>query len=307
MSQPHEHEHFSSMGSRPLIITLGIVLVVMLAEFVGGILSNSLALVGDAGHMLVDGLALGLSLFAINLARRPSTLARTFGYHRVEIMAALANGSILVAVSALIFFGAYQRFRDPSDVKTPLMLAIAVVGLVANLIGIWLLRKGSHSSLNIRGAFWHVLGDTVSSVGVIAAGVIIRLTGWVAADPIVAMVIGVVILWGAIRLVRDSVDILMEAVPKHIDVEAVVGVVKGLPGVEEIHDVHIWTITSGIIALSAHVMIQDQMVSLSTDVRDSVNRMLADRFGITHTTLQLESARCESCPVGVVCQIARPD
>jgi cobalt-zinc-cadmium efflux system protein len=279
----------------------------MVAEFVGGILANSLALVGDAGHMLVDGLALGLSLFAIGLARRPSTLARTFGYHRVEIMAALANGSILVGVSALIFFGAVQRFREPPDVKTPLMLVIAVVGLVANLIGIWLLRKGRHASLNIKGAFWHVLGDTVSSVGVIAAGVIIRLTGWTAADPIMAMVIGVVILWGAIRLVRDSVDVLMEAVPKHISAETVVAALKELPGVEEIHDVHIWTITSGIIALSAHLMIQDQMVSLSTDVRDGVNRVLADRFGITHTTLQLENSRCESCPVGVVCQIARPD
>jgi cobalt-zinc-cadmium efflux system protein len=307
MTQTHEHEHVSSIGSRPLIITLAIVIAVMLAEFIGGILSNSLALVGDAGHMLVDGLALGLSLFAIYLARRPSTLARTFGYHRVEIMAALANGSILVGVSALIFFGAYQRFREPSDVETPLMLATAAVGLVANLIGIWLLRKGSHASLNIRGAFWHVLGDTVSSVGVIAAGLIIRFTGWVAADPLVAMVIGVVILWGAIRLVRDSVDILMEAVPKHISAETVVAVLKELPGVEEIHDVHIWTITSGIVALSAHLMIQDQMVSLSTDVRDSVNRVLAERFGITHTTLQLESSRCESCPVGVVCQIARPE
>jgi cobalt-zinc-cadmium efflux system protein len=307
MTQTHEHERVSSIGSRPLIITLAIVIVVMLAEFIGGIVSNSLALVGDAGHMLVDGLALGLSLFAIYLARRPSTLARTFGYHRVEIMAALANGSILVGVSALIFFGAYQRFREPSEVETPLMLATAAVGLVANLIGIWLLRKGSHASLNIRGAFWHVLGDTVSSVGVIAAGLIIRFTGWVAADPLVAMVIGVVILWGAIRLVRDSVDILMEAVPRHISAETVVVVLKELPGVEEIHDVHIWTITSGIVALSAHLMIQDQMVSLSTDVRDSVNRVLAERFGITHTTLQLESSRCESCPVGVVCQIARPE
>jgi len=307
MTQAHEHEHVSSMGSRPLVITLAIVLAVMVAEFVGGILSNSLALMGDAGHMLVDGLALGLSLFAINLSKRPSTLARTFGYHRVEIMAALANGSILLLVSVFIFFNSYQRFRAPPNIDTPLMLTIAVVGLVANLIGIWLLRKGSHGSLNVRGAFWHVLGDTVSSVGVIVAGVIIRFTGWAAADPVVAVVIGVVILWGAIRLVRDSVDVLMEAVPRHISAETVVAVLKELPGVEEIHDVHIWTITSGIIALSAHLMIQDQMVSLSTDVRDSVNRVLAERFGITHTTLQLESSRCESCPVGVVCQIARPD
>ena len=306
MSHPHEHEHVPSSG-RALIITLIITVLLMLAEFVGGLLSGSLALVGDAGHMLVDALALGLSFFAMTLARRPSTLSRTFGYHRIEIMAALANGSVLVLVSAYIFYEAVNRFRSPPEVETPLMITVAVVGLIANLIGIALLRRGSKTNLNLKGAFWHILGDTISSVGVIVAGVIIALTGWTQADPVVAVVIGIIILWGAVRLVRDSVDILMETVPKDISAETVVKVIKAIPGVEEIHDIHIWTITSGIIALSAHLMIQDQMVSLSTDVRDSVNQVLAERFGITHTTLQLESSRCESCPVGVVCQIARPD
>jgi len=306
VSHPHEHEHVPSSG-RALIITLIITVLLMLAEFVGGLLSGSLALVGDAGHMLVDALALGLSFFAMTLARRPSTLSRTFGYHRIEIMAALANGSVLVLVSAYIFYEAVNRFRSPPEVETPLMITVAVVGLIANLIGIALLRRGSKTNLNLKGAFWHILGDTISSVGVIVAGVIIALTGWTQADPVVAVVIGIIILWGAVRLVRDSVDILMETVPKDISAETVVKVIKAIPGVEEIHDIHIWTITSGIIALSAHLMIQDQMVSLSTDVRDSVNQVLAERFGITHTTLQLESSRCESCPVGVVCQIARPD
>jgi cobalt-zinc-cadmium efflux system protein len=301
----HPHEHHTEMGNRPLIITMGIIIVIMLIEIIGGLLSNSLALLGDAGHMLVDALAIGLSLFAFNLARRPSTMTRTFGYHRVEIMAALANGSVLVLVSAFIFYEAAQRFSQPPEVKTPLMLVVAVIGLIANIAGIMLLRQGSHSSLNIRGAFWHILGDTISSVGVIAAGVIIAITGWSIADPIVAIVIGIVILWGALRLVRDSVDILMESVPKNISVEKVVEDIKKVPGVREIHDIHVWTITSGIVALSAHLMIEDQMVSLSTDVRDSVNRMLAERYAITHTTLQLECDRCESCPVGVVCQIAR--
>ena len=306
MTHPHEHEH-APTGGRALVITLIITLVLMVAELVGGLISGSLALVGDAGHMLVDVLALGLSLFAMNLARRPSTLSRTFGYHRVEIMAALANGSVLVLVSAFIFFEAANRFRSPPEVETPLMLTIAVIGLIANLAGIALLRRGSETSLNLKGAFWHVLGDTISSVGVIIAGTIIAVTGWTPADPVVAVVIGIIILWGAVRLVRDSVDILMESVPKNINAETVVDVIKKIPGVEEIHDIHIWTITSGIVALSAHLMIQDQMVSVSTDVRDSVNHVLADRFGITHTTLQLECSRCESCPVGVVCQIARPD
>jgi cobalt-zinc-cadmium efflux system protein len=303
----HPHEHHTEMGNRPLIITMGIIIVIMIIEIIGGLLSNSLALLGDAGHMLVDALAIGLSLFAFNLARRPSTLTRTFGYHRVEIMAALANGSVLVLVSAFIFYEAAQRFSQPPEVKTPLMLVVAVIGLIANIAGIMLLRQGSHSSLNIRGAFWHILGDTISSVGVIAAGVVIAITGWRIADPIVAIVIGIVILWGALRLVRDSVDILMESVPKNISVEKVVEDIKKVPGVREIHDIHVWTITSGIVALSSHLMIEDQMVSLSTDVRDSVNRMLAERYAITHTTLQLECDRCESCPVGVVCQIARPN
>jgi cobalt-zinc-cadmium efflux system protein len=309
MSEPHshEHEHYSSASRGALITTLGIVFVLMIAEIVGGLLSNSLALVSDAFHMLVDALALGLSLFALNLARRPSTLTRTFGYHRVEIMAALANGSILVLVSAFIFYEAIQRFQQPPEVRTPLMLGIAVLGLVGNLAGIALLSRGSKTSLNIKGAFWHVLGDTISSVGVIAAAIIIMLTGWTAADPIMAIVISVIVLWGAVRLVRDSVDILMEAVPKHIKVETVVDKMRGIPGVQEIHDIHIWTITSGIIALSAHLMIEDQMVSISNDIRDSVNHMLGEDFGITHTTLQLECSRCQACPVGVVCQIGRAD
>jgi cobalt-zinc-cadmium efflux system protein len=307
MSHPHEHEHHLPGETRPLVITLGITIAFMLAEFIGGILSNSLALLGDAGHMLVDVLALALSLFAASLARRPSTLNRTFGYHRVEIMAALANGSVLVLVSAFIFYEAVQRFNSPPDVEAPLMLIVAVAGLFSNLAGIFLLRKGAKTSLNLKGAFWHMLGDMISSVGVIAAGIVIALTRWTQADAVVAMAIGVVILWGAIRLVKDSTDILMEAVPRNINAAAVVKELEQVPGVEELHDIHIWTITSGIVALSAHLMIQDQMVSLSTAVRDDVNRVLAEKFGITHTTLQLECSRCEACPSGVVCQISRPD
>ena len=306
-NHPHEQEHYAGMGPRPLIITISIVIGVMIAEIVGGLLSHSLALVSDAGHMLVDALALGISIFALYLARRPSSLTRTYGYHRVEIMAALANGTVLILVAVYVFFRAYQRFQDPASIDAPLMLIVAAIGLLANIAGIMLLRKGSQTSLNVRGAFWHVISDTISSVGVIVAGIIIATTGWPYADPLVAMVIGVIILVGALRLVRDFVDILMEAVPRHIQIEDVVQQIKLVPGVGELHDIHVWTITSGIVALSAHVMIEDQMISLSTEVRDNVNRMLADRYGISHTTLQLESSRCESCPVGVVCQIVRPD
>ncbi len=298
MSAPAGHTH--DAAGCPLKITLGLVLVIMVAEVIGGIFSNSLALISDAGHMLTDALALGLSLFAMNLARRPATPTRTYGYYRAEIMAALANGIVLVLVTIYIFYGAYQRFTALPEVKTPLMLGVAAVGLVANIVGMLLLRRGSRHSINIRAAFWHVIGDTVSSVGVIIAGIIIYFTGWYIADPILAVVIGVVILWGAVRIVRDSVDILLESAPKHIEVEKVIAAVKGIPGVEDLHEVHVWTLTSGVYALSAHLSVTDRMVSQSAAILTKVNERLERDFRITHTTLQLE---CESCPTGLVCNL----
>jgi cobalt-zinc-cadmium efflux system protein len=289
---------------RRLKVTLAIILSVMVAEILGGIYSGSLALLGDAGHMLVDALALGLSLFAMRVARRPATPTKTFGYHRFEILAALANGTILVLVSAYIFYEAYQRFLEPSPVKTPLMLVIATIGLFANLGGVILLRRASRRSLNVKAAFWHITGDTMSSVGVIIAGIVISLTGWYVADAIVAVVIGAIILWGAVRIVRESSDILLEAVPKHIEVAEVIDSIRDTPGVNEVHDIHIWAITSNIYALSAHLVIDDQVVSKSIDIVRGVRQELARRFNISHTTLQLE---CESCPAGIVCEIDRHD
>jgi cobalt-zinc-cadmium efflux system protein len=254
--------------------------------------------------MLVDALAILLSLFAITIARRPATSTKTFGYHRVEILAALANGTILVLVSAYIFYEAYQRFLAPPAVKTPLMLIIAVIGLCANLGGVMLLNKASHQSLNVKAAFWHIIGDTISSMGVIIAGVIILLTGWYVADTIAAIVIGIIVLWGAGKIVREAVDILLEAVPKHIEMAEVLDIIKSVSGVNEIHDIHIWTITSNIYALSAHLVIDDQMVSKSIEIVREVRHELAQHFNISHTTLQLE---CESCPSGLVCEIGRHD
>jgi cobalt-zinc-cadmium efflux system protein len=296
----HEEAHLDSVAGRPLKITLVLVLVIMVAEVIGGILSNSLALLSDAGHMLTDALALGLSLFAMNLARRPATSTRTYGYHRAEIMAALANGTVLILVSVYIFYEAYQRFFASPAVKSPLMLVVAGIGLVANLIGMFLLRRGSRGSINVRAAFWHIIGDTMSSVGVIIAGAIIFFTGWYLADPILAVVIGIIILWGAVRIVRESVDILLESVPGHVEIEKVTAAVKAVPGVADLHDVHVWTITSGIYALSAHLSIPDQTVSQSCDIVTKVNQVLAGNFNITHTTLQLE---CQSCPTGLVCNL----
>ncbi len=306
----HEHtevNHRHTSGSRGLTIALLVVVVVMVVEIAGGILSNSLALLGDAGHMLVDALALGLSLVALNLARKPATATRTYGLHRAEIMAALANGVILVLVAAFIFYESYQRISNPPEVRTPIMLGVAVVGLVANLIAISLLHRSRHSNLNVKAAFWHVFGDTISSVGVIIGGIIIAITGWKIVDPIIAIVIGVIILWGAVNLVRESVDILLETVPRHIPLEKVTEVIQSVEGVKELHDVHVWTITSGIYALSTHILIQDQMLSRTAEIIATINRELEQKFNITHTTFQLECEKCATCSESLVCQMQRPE
>ena len=302
-----ETNHHNDDSSRGLQFALIIVAVVMAIEIFGGILSHSLALLGDAGHMLVDALALALSLIALNLAKKPATITRTYGFHRSEILAALANGVTLVLVAVYIFYEAYQRFRAPPTVQTTIMLAVAVTGLAANLVTMRLLHRARHSNLNVRAAFFHVLGDTLSSVGVIAGGIIIAVTGWKIVDPIIAIMIGIIILWGAVGLVRESVDILLETVPKHISLEKVTEVIKGVKGVVELHDLHIWTITSGIYALSTHILIQDQMLSRAGEITTAINRELAQKFNITHTTFQLENEKCENCAEGLVCQIHRPE
>lgn len=297
----NDHEHLSALSSRALKISLSIVVVIMIVEITGGLLSNSLALVGDAGHMLVDALALGLSLLAINIARRPATVTKTYGFHRAEIIAALVNGTTLILLSAFIFYKAYQRFKEPLEIHTPLMLTVAAIGLVANFIGIILLRRGGRFSLNIKAAYWHIIGDTISSLGVIAAAIVIMITGWTYADPIIAIVIGCIILWGAVQVAKESVDILLEAVPKQITVDKVSKTLKEVAEVEEVHDIHVWTITSGIYALSTHLVVKDLMVSQSTDIIENINRTLLEKFNITHTTIQLE---CRSCPTNNICAIS---
>ncbi|MFH0846540.1 MAG: cation diffusion facilitator family transporter [Chloroflexota bacterium] len=305
MEKEHRIEsHTDTINSyRRLKIAFVITFSFMVAEALGGILSDSLSLLGDAGHMLVDAFALALSLFAMNIAHRPATAQRTFGYRRIEILAALTNGTILIVVAGFIFFEAYQRFFNPPEIKPPLMLLVATAGLAANITGMILLGRASHGSLNIKAALWHVTGDTISSVGVIIAGIIILFTGWYVADTIAALVIGSIILGGAVRIVSESTDILLESVPRHIETARVIEAIKSIPGVNEVHDVHIWTITSNIYALSAHLMIDDQMVSRSVAILSQVREELARRFSISHTTLQLE---CETCPSGTACEIEPP-
>jgi cobalt-zinc-cadmium efflux system protein len=302
MTDTHNHINADQKNNkRRLLVALCIVVIFMIVEIAGGVISNSLALVGDAVHMLVDALALGLAFFAITISARPANMEKTFGYYRVEIMTALVNGVILAVVSIFIFYEAYQRIFSPPDIQAPIMLLISVIGLLANLVSMFFLNGAGKGSLNIRAALWHVIGDTISSLGVIAAALIIFFSGWKYADSIIAIIIGCIILWGAVRLVKESVDILLEAVPEHIDTVGLIEAVKQVPGVQDVHDLHIWSITSGINSMSAHIVLQDQMVSNSEPIIKEIGKQLENKFSITHSTLQIE---CTSCPDGLVCGIA---
>jgi cobalt-zinc-cadmium efflux system protein len=294
----------SGRGKKGLLITLGITTVILVAEVIGGLVSNSLALLSDAAHMLVDLLALGLAFFAISISGRPATAQKTYGYRRVEIMVALINGTILILLTLFIFYEAYQRLVSPPEIEAPVMLGVAFIGLIGNVIGIFMLREVSKGSLNIKAAFWHIIGDTISSVGVIVAAGIILFTGWRSADSIISILIGCIILWGSIGLVRESIDVLMESVPRNINVDEVTRNIKNVPGVTDVHDIHVWTITSGVYSMSAHIQIKDRTVSQSEALVKEVNDAMVDKFNISHTTLQLE---CSSCPTDLVCSLSQTD
>jgi cobalt-zinc-cadmium efflux system protein len=297
----HEHTHGlrqqSGGGKTDLLIALSITLLMMIAEVIGGLLSNSLALLSDAGHMLTDNFALLLSFFAMKFATMPATEKRTFGFYRLEILAALINGIILVVISLYIVYQAYLRMINPQPVEAMLMLIVAVIGLAANIIGAVVLMKHSHSNLNIRGAYLHIVGDALSSVGVVVGGVIILYTGWYMIDPILSILISFVIIYGAWALVKESVSILLESVPSHIDIETVATAISKVRGVREAYHIHVWTITSGVHAMSAHVLIDDQLVSRSRDLIDDIKTLLAEKFKILHSTIQLECERCDMNPV----------
>ena len=304
MKQDHIHQidqaRSASSHQRNLLIALFITGIILVAELIGGLLSNSLALLSDAGHMFMDVLALLLSFFALRFATRPATEKKTFGFYRLEILAALINGTVLLALSLFIFYEAYQRLIEPQEVKGLLMLSIAAIGLGANIVSALVLRGGSRESLNVKGAFLHVIGDLLSSIGVILGGAIILFTGWKRVDSIISFVIGGIILIGAYRLVMESVNILLESTPKDVGLNEVIDGVKAIEGVRDLHHVHIWTITSGIYALSAHVLIEDQMTSRSSQILEDINRFLKDRFNIDHTTIQFE---CEACQTDFVCRL----
>ncbi|AKU90484.1 cation diffusion facilitator family transporter [Vulgatibacter incomptus] len=277
---------------RSLLATLILVTVIMVLEWVGGWLTGSLALRADAGHMLTDSVAIVLSLLAISFASRPADRKRSFGFYRMEILAALANGVALVVLAAWIIYEAVDRFRSPEPIDAVPMIAIAAIGLVANIVALFMLHR-KNGSLNIRGAYLHVVGDTLSSVGVIVAALIILLTGWTPIDPILSIGIALVIVWSGLRLVREAVDVLLEAVPAHLDLAEVLHEMERADGVARVHDLHIWTISSGMHSLSAHVVVEGCDMGRNEEILRSLRSLLAEKFDLDHVTLQLETpAHC---------------
>jgi cobalt-zinc-cadmium efflux system protein len=283
----HDHKLSSAAAQRGrLVAVFAITLAVLVVELVGAALSGSLALFADAGHVLADGAGIGLALLAIRFAARPATPQRTFGYYRLEILAAVVNAVLLFGVAGFVLVEAWRRLAEPPEVASGLMLAVAAVGLVANAVSLWLLRDGQQRSLNLRGAYLEVWGDLLGSVAVLAAAAVIAVTGFRAADPIASALIGVLILPRTWRLLREAVDVLLEAAPKGVDLAEVRRHLVETPGVTDVHDLHAWTITSGLPVLSVHVVLERD--ADAGKVLDGLGACLAGHFDIEHSTFQLE-------------------
>lgn len=276
-------------AERRLWLTISVAVGIAVMELVGGLIAHSLSLISDSGHVFTDILAIGLSIFSIRLARRPHSARWSYGYHRAEIFAALANGSALIGVALLILYTAYLRFLQPVQIQGPLVLLLASIGLVGNLVMALVLFHGKdRMSLNVRGALLHVMGDALSSVGVIIGGLVVIFSGYLLADSIVAAFIGILIIGSAYSLVRDSVNILGEATPRHLELEKIARTVEQVKGVRGIHDLHVWTISSGLYALSGHLIVDTDNLEEGAAIIREVSRKLRETFGIEHVTLQLE-------------------
>jgi cobalt-zinc-cadmium efflux system protein len=289
MAHDHSQHRESRAGGRNLVLALVITATLFVIELAAGFYTNSLALIADAGHMLTDVAALALSLGALKIAGRQPTHRKTYGYMRVEILAALANGVFLVLVALYIFYEAYARLRVPEAVRGLPMLVVAAVGLAANLVTAGLLYRSQRENLNIRGAFLHVAGDTLGSVGAIVAGIAVVAWRWYLADPLVSIVVAILVLYSSWQLVRESVDVLLEGTPAHLEIAAILADLGSVRGVVSVHDLHVWSITSGMPALSCHVVVRrDEDAS---DVLASLSRLMRERHKIEHTTIQIEAER----------------
>ena len=289
----HAHHHPTNATGRRLALSIAITLTFVIAETLAGYFSHSLALVSDAGHNFADALALFFAWYGVWIARKPSSERHTFGYHRVGILAALINAVSLVVIALLIFREGAGRLGNPQTVHGRPMIIVASIAIVMNTaISLWL-RSGARHDLNIRSAYMHMVGDAISAVGVVLAGIVIAVTGMSFADSIISILIGVLILWSSWGILQESVNVLLESIPKGMDMNEVQQVIVEVPGVLAVHDLHVWTIGSGIIACSCHIIVGEQSISRGQDVLRVVNRELETRFGISHSTIQVEVEGCD--------------
>lgn len=280
----HDHDH-SSKDDLKLAIMLSSSILVL--EVIGGILTNSLALLSDAAHVFSDVFALSLSWFAIKLSERPASTSRTFGFHRSEVLAALANGVLLIVISLFIFKEAYERITMPAEIKGTEMLIVAVIGLLVNLFVVFKLRGHASHDINVKSAFYHAMGDMIASVGVVIGATIIIFTGETRVDPLISAFIGIIILLGSLRIIFESQHILMEGTPRGLDIEEVKKAIKDLAGVYDIHDLHIWTICTHMTAASAHILLDDMTLAHVEEISEDVKTKLAE-YGVNHATIQCE-------------------
>jgi cobalt-zinc-cadmium efflux system protein len=290
----------SVSAEKRLAVTFLVTVLILACEVIGGYISNSLALLSDAGHMVTDALAIALGLVAARISKRPSDQNSTFGYQRVGLLAALINGLSLLVIAVLIFYESYERLVSPPTIHIPVMLGIAVLGLAGNLIMAYILGR-SHEDLNLKSVWLHVLGDTLSSVGVIISGIIIYFTGWAYADPIASILIGGIIIWGGVRLVRETVSIFLNLTPKGFNVEMLVKKITDMHDVLAVHDVHLWPVAHNHVAFSAHVLVDDKSLMEVETTKKNIEEMLREA-GVDHSTLQIECS-CVDCDNNLYCQL----
>ena len=304
-SHSHSHTHLGDVAKQTtsrLAISLVLTLAFVFIEVIAGVIGNSLALLTDAAHNLTDVIALGLSWYAIRLTSQPANGRKTFGYHRAGILVALLNSTTLVVISLGIFYEAYRRFMNPPEVESGILITVGVIAVVINLVTALLVRKGSESDLNIRATFIHLMGDVLSTIGAVIAGVIIYFTNANWLDPFVSVLIGFLILYNAWGILRDAVDILLEATPRDVDANKLVHDVMQIKGVLGVHDLHVWSLTQSLRTMSAHILTDDLSISEGGDIQRQVNEIIYHRYNIAHATLQLECVDC--LPDSLYCDLS---
>lgn len=293
----HSHSHIDDLANQTtkrLALSLALTAAFVVIEIFAGIFGNSLALLTDAAHNFTDVIALGLSWYALRIAAKPAHAGKTFGYHRVGILVALVNSTTLVLISLGIFYEAYHRLISPPEVNAPILIGVGMIAFLVNAGTAWLVQKGSEHDLNLRSAFLHLVGDVLSTLGAVIAGIVIYFTDWNWLDPLVSVLIGVLILWNAWGILRQTIHILLESSPEDMNVDSLLTDIRKVDGVLEVHDLHVWSINESVRLLSAHIVTQDISISAGATVQNKINELLFHQYNVQHATLQLECEGCES-------------